>query len=98
MTKVKTTHPKYQQLGEQLISKILNLDYQKGQLLPTEKELCESYAISCHTAREALRYLEKAGLVERHPDYEVPSEYLELLTPEQQNALTKLLKRKDATH
>ena len=65
MTKIKTTHPKYQQIGEQLISRILNLEYHKGQLLPTEKELCESFAISRHTAREALRYVEKTGLVER---------------------------------
>ena len=65
MTKINDKRPKYQQIGENLIDKILDAEYEIGQLLPTEKELCETFTISRHTAREALRYVEKTGLVER---------------------------------
>jgi DNA-binding GntR family transcriptional regulator len=70
MTKInsrplKSSTPKYREIGEKLIHQILSNKYATDSLLPTEKRLCEDYAISRHTAREALRYLEKSGLVER---------------------------------
>lgn len=70
MTKIKllsTKHPlpKYQDIGETLITQILSGDFAVNSLLPTEKQLCEQYSISRHTAREALRYVDKTGLVER---------------------------------
>lgn len=70
MTKIKllsTKHslPKYQGIGETLINQILAGEFALNTLLPTEKQLCEQFAISRHTAREALRYVEKTGLVER---------------------------------
>jgi DNA-binding GntR family transcriptional regulator len=70
MTKIKllsTKHslPKYQGIGETLIKQILSGEFALNTLLPTEKQLCEQFIISRHTAREALRYVEKTGLVER---------------------------------
>lgn len=70
MTKIKLLSskyslPKYQGIGETLIKQILAGDFALNTLLPTEKQLCEQFTISRHTAREALRYVEKTGLVER---------------------------------
>ena len=70
MTKIKSlatkhTLPKYQDIGETLIRQILAGEYALNTLLPTEKQLCEQFSISRHTAREALRHVEKTGLVER---------------------------------
>lgn len=56
---------KYKELGEQLIDAILQQQYLVGDLLPTEKELCQAHSISRYTAREALRYVQTAGLVDR---------------------------------
>jgi len=57
--------PKYINIGEKLIKQILSEHYKLHSLLPTEKQLCEKFKISRHTARESLRYVEKTGLVER---------------------------------
>lgn len=70
MTKIKSSlknksMPKYQRIGEKLIGQILAGKHEIDSLLPTEKQLCTAYKISRHTAREALRYVEKTGLVER---------------------------------
>ncbi|MBU2919596.1 GntR family transcriptional regulator [Psychrosphaera sp. F3M07] len=65
MTNIKTSMPKYQIIGEQFINRILNGEFSVGDSLPTEKELCEHFKISRHTAREALRYITNTGLVER---------------------------------
>ncbi|SEL24200.1 transcriptional regulator, GntR family [Colwellia chukchiensis] len=56
---------KYKELGDEIIDAILQRQYLVGDLLPTEKELCQSHDISRYTAREALRYVQNAGLVER---------------------------------
>lgn len=56
---------KYIELGEQMLQQILQGHYAIGSLLPTEKEICQQHQISRHTAREALRYIERLGMVER---------------------------------
>lgn len=70
MTKIKsesTKHllPLYQRIAKQVINQILSGDFPINTQLPTEKQFCEQFSISRHTAREALRYVEKTGLVER---------------------------------
>ena len=65
MLSTKHSLPKYQGIGEALIKQILSGECALNTLLPTEKQLCEQCGISRHTAREALRYVEKTGLVER---------------------------------
>jgi GntR family transcriptional regulator len=70
MTKIKLLStkdslPKYQGIANTLIEQILSGEFAINSLLPTEKKLCEKFAISRHTAREALRYVENTGLVER---------------------------------
>ncbi|NMP16954.1 GntR family transcriptional regulator [Thalassotalea sp. Y01] len=65
MTNINLSQPKYRQIGEQLQLQICAGRYHIGVLLPTEKQLCETYQISRHTAREALRYVEQLGLVEK---------------------------------
>ena len=64
-TSSKTKTAKYVEIGEKLIKQILSEQYALHSLLPTEKQLCEQFKISRHTAREALRHVEKTGLVER---------------------------------
>ncbi len=57
--------PRYQQIADQLRRDIEKGRYRVGTLLPTELQLCEVYAISRHTAREALRVLIHDRMVER---------------------------------
>lgn len=57
--------PRYMALAEALRSRIAQGDPDVGQLLPTEHALCETYSVSRHTVREALRLLAEAGLIAR---------------------------------
>lgn len=59
------SQPRYRQLAETLRSEIRAGRYPVGSQLPPEFELCELYEVSRHTARDALRLLFEAGLVER---------------------------------
>ncbi|XQW83562.1 GntR family transcriptional regulator [Thalassotalea piscium] len=65
MTNIKTSLPKYKKIAEQLISEILNHTYNVGDTLATEKSLCLSHKVSRHTVRDALRYVEQKGLIEK---------------------------------
>ncbi|MBU3023526.1 GntR family transcriptional regulator [Aestuariibacter sp. A3R04] len=65
MNQSKSLPAKYQVIGEQLIHRVLDSTFAIGDTLPTEKELCETFSVSRHTAREALRYVQRTGLVER---------------------------------
>jgi len=63
----KTAKPTlYQSMSDRLVSMIQNGDYKVGSKLPIEAELCVSFAVSRHTAREALRRVQELGLVERN--------------------------------
>jgi DNA-binding GntR family transcriptional regulator len=55
--------PLYQQVVETLRKQIVDGMYPLGSQLPVESELCESFAVSRHTVREALRRLREEGLV-----------------------------------
>ncbi len=57
--------PRYLRLADRLIAGIRSGEFPVGGLLPTELELCRSFAVSRHTAREGLRLLEQMGLIER---------------------------------
>lgn len=57
--------PRYLALAETLRAKIADGDPHVGDLLPTEHMLCETYSVSRHTVREALRLLAEAGLIAR---------------------------------
>ena len=61
MFKVVAGRKLYEQLVEQIKSMIAQGVYQKGSLLPSEKELMESTGVSRITVREALRILSQAG-------------------------------------
>lgn len=65
MTKINFSIPKYQNVGEALIKAIMDKTWQVGDFLPTEKRICQEYNISRFTAREALKYVENAGLIKR---------------------------------
>lgn len=56
----------YQSMSDRLVSMIQNGDYKVGSKLPIEAELCVSFAVSRHTAREAIRRVQELGLVERN--------------------------------
>jgi DNA-binding GntR family transcriptional regulator len=57
--------PRYLQIAHELRTGIVDGTYPVGARLPTEAELCERFAISRFTAREAVRVLASAGLVVR---------------------------------
>jgi DNA-binding GntR family transcriptional regulator len=57
--------PLYRTLAATLRDRIAAGDYPPGSALPTEHELCALYDVSRHTARDALRLLQDAGLIER---------------------------------
>lgn len=61
------TLPRYRAVADALIAAIEAGRHPVGTTLPTEHALCEQYAISRFTAREALRRLTEAGLVNRRP-------------------------------
>ncbi|WP_406625646.1 GntR family transcriptional regulator [Acidovorax sp. SDU_ACID1] len=56
--------PKYLQLRE-ILRKRLQNDYQIGDRLPTEGELCEEFEVSRETVRQALRWFDDEGLIDR---------------------------------
>ncbi|RYY73004.1 MAG: GntR family transcriptional regulator, partial [Comamonadaceae bacterium] len=58
--------PRYQQLTQLLAREIREGRYPVGSLLPPEPQLCERFAVSRHTVREAVRLLCEQGLVSRH--------------------------------
>lgn len=59
------SQPRYRQLADTLRADIASGRYPVGGQLPPEVELCATYDVSRHTARDALRLLLEAGLVER---------------------------------
>lgn len=56
---------RYAVVAKDLMEGIGNGRYPVGSLLPTEFELCELYAVSRHTVREAINRLQSLGLVSR---------------------------------
>lgn len=52
-------------MGDRLLEMIKSGRYPVGSNLPTEMELSESFSVSRHTVREAIRRLHDLGLVER---------------------------------
>jgi GntR family transcriptional regulator len=61
------TPPRYQEIADQLLEEIRSGVYPPGQLLPPEFKLCERFAVSRHTVREALRTITAKGLITRRP-------------------------------
>jgi DNA-binding GntR family transcriptional regulator len=57
--------PRYLQIARELKRAIVDGRYPVGAKLPTEAELCGLFGISRFTAREAIRVLSSAGLVNR---------------------------------
>lgn len=55
--------PRYQLLAEQLIEGIVSGTYQVDKYLPTEAMLRQQYQVSRFTVREAVKLLQKKGLV-----------------------------------
>ncbi|MCP1336740.1 GntR family transcriptional regulator [Futiania mangrovi] len=57
--------PLYLELVNTLLEEIRAGRYATGARLPTEHELCDRFAVSRYTVREALRRLQEMGFVER---------------------------------
>lgn len=57
--------PLYQQLRQELFSRIRRNDFGPSAMLPSENELCREYEVSVTTARRALLELVKEGVVLR---------------------------------
>jgi GntR family transcriptional regulator len=50
----------------QVLERRMAAEYELGQQIPTEQALCREFGVSRETVREALRGLERDGIVERH--------------------------------
>lgn len=59
--------PMYQQIAEDLRAQIESGALERGAQLPTELELCDRYASSRNTIRDAIKRLTSQGLVETRP-------------------------------
>lgn len=69
MTRIDPTGklPPYKQLAEILASQIRDGTLRKGQRIPTESELMETYEVGRSTVRRTVAYLRDQGLVETVP-------------------------------
>ena len=56
--------PLYSAIVDDLQKRIAEGEYQPGENLPTESELCEQYNVSRITVRKALQILSEAGVIE----------------------------------
>ncbi len=65
MTKQQTSESNQQILYELFKSRIAEGEYQVGEFLPTEKQLCEKLQTSRYALREAMAKLEADGLIQR---------------------------------
>ena len=59
------SRPRYKDIAASLLRDIARGHFPVGRLLPTEVELCERFAASRHTVREALRIVTEKGLLVR---------------------------------
>jgi len=59
--------PAYQQVADDLRSKIQSGEYAPGQRLPSHRDLAETYDVAAGTARKALRVLRDEGLAVMTP-------------------------------
>jgi DNA-binding FadR family transcriptional regulator len=55
------------QVAQQLLQRILSKEFAPGAVLPSERELVETYAVSRPVAREALKLLAARGVIAVHP-------------------------------
>ena len=58
-----TAQPRYVRVAGVLLQDIRSGRYRKGDMLPTEVELCERFSVSRATVREALRRLGEMGMI-----------------------------------
>ena len=57
--------PRYRHIADYLITEIQQGQYQVGDLLPSENELCRQFVVTRTTARKALEILTQSGFIER---------------------------------
>jgi GntR family transcriptional regulator len=67
MSEAKVVDHRYLQVARTLRKEIVDGVYPVGSQLPTEHELCERFAVSRYTIREALRRLREDNLVSSRP-------------------------------
>ncbi len=67
MTEARVVDHRYLQVARTLRKEIVEGVYPVGSQLPTEHELCERFAVSRYTIREALRRLREDNLVSSRP-------------------------------
>ncbi len=66
MEKIVSGQKLYEQVVERIKNMIMQGVYQKGDLLPSEKELIEMMGVSRITVREGLRLLSETGVIRTH--------------------------------
>jgi GntR family transcriptional regulator of arabinose operon len=97
--------PKYERLRQYFVEEVLAGRLKPGDMLPTEQQLADTYAIARSTVRQALATLQRDGLIERiqgkgtfiHEDARVRSrpdlDVFALVLPETQSAFYPSLQR-----
>jgi len=65
----KPSLPRYQEVRRELMDEILGGHYEIGAAFPTDHELCARFDVSRHTVREALRELQREGLITRQQGF-----------------------------
>jgi GntR family transcriptional repressor for pyruvate dehydrogenase complex len=56
-----------ERVAQQLLRRIINKEFSSGAVLPSEREIGETYAVSRPVAREAIKLLAARGIVTVHP-------------------------------
>ena len=69
MTVQKAKDHRYLQIAKDFESQITNKTFRVGDVLPTEKEICEKFSVSRYTARSALQYLIDLQFIERRQGF-----------------------------
>lgn len=65
MTELKKDKTLYIQIASLIRSNIYSGEYEAGERLPTENELCDIFSVSKITVRKAIQILEKQGLIKK---------------------------------
>ena len=66
MKRQPATMPRYRRVYEDLRKQIVDGVYHEGDLLPSENDLCATYAVTRPTVRQALSFLVSDGFIRKH--------------------------------
>ncbi len=91
--------PRYRIVADKLIAGILGGKYPLGSVLPGETEVAAQFEVSRHTARDAMRLIEEAGMIrrKRRVGSKVVSDQLPMRYNQRINSLSDVLQYGNAS-